>query len=227
MPQPLVTTFSAVPSGTSVIAKFEITTAQVDEIYTASAGGSHPCALTHVTADNERDVISPAIDLVTRFNNLAQRNLSVVSVQPAQMTRYYFLLKGGATGNRERFIIETLDQNSRPARFGQGTISLLLKAVTPEEARSRFPRPLAFGLEHLNFVEVVGGNFDRQARRIQILEPRCEVVYESIVSPPGGPFHLLELVTVISEKGPEELTIRISRGGAGGVTVKYRVFRHG
>lgn len=118
-PTPVVATFAIVPSGSSVIAKFTITSAQTDILYGwEHANPWHPCLLAKVTSDNDYAFDSSDLgfgNLVLRKNNIAQRNLSVIDVlaSPAGRTLSSPFIAGNKS-NKERKIYLEVDRTKLP-----------------------------------------------------------------------------------------------------------------
>ena len=83
-PTSITNNFPSIPAGTSVIAKFSISSAQVEDLYGWQYSNPwHPCLLAQVISDNDYAYASADLsfgNLVVRKNNFAQRNLSVIDV---------------------------------------------------------------------------------------------------------------------------------------------------
>lgn len=116
-PAPLLATFASLAAGASAIAKFRIEPAQTETLYGWVAGHSwHPCLLTSVTADNDYAFATApltAVPVVTRLNNLAQRNLSVINVLAGATATFPFI--AGSRYNLERSMTLVLDRSRLPA----------------------------------------------------------------------------------------------------------------
>jgi len=84
-PEPITANFASIPAGGTVMAKFRIEAAQTDTLYGWTKGTRwHPCLLAMVNADNDYAFANAQLTKnrpSARFNNLAQRNLSVVDVE--------------------------------------------------------------------------------------------------------------------------------------------------
>jgi subtilisin family serine protease len=121
-PTALIASFPAIAAGRSLIAKFEISVEQVDELWGWSIGRRwHPCVLAAVTAENDYAFASLAgfVDtIVTRRNNLTQRNLSVIGVTgaatlPPHLEVFPFI--GGNHANAETQFEISVDCTELPA----------------------------------------------------------------------------------------------------------------
>jgi hypothetical protein len=94
-PTPMVATFASIPSGGTEIAKFTISSLQVDSLW----GWEHnmnwsPCLLASVNSDNDYAFATAALtggSLVRRCNNLVQRNLSIVDIMGGEIVRFPFI----------------------------------------------------------------------------------------------------------------------------------------
>lgn len=94
-PAPVTAAFAAIPAGTSVIAKFTISAAQVDELWGWQSGDFKPCLLAEVTSENDYAFAHADFAggvMVTRYNNLAQRNLTVIEAPAGATVRFPFVL---------------------------------------------------------------------------------------------------------------------------------------
>lgn len=93
-PEPITTTFGSVAANTSVLASFRIPREQANVLAAWSASARHPCLLAQVHADNDH-AFTGARDsddaLITRRNNLAQRNLQVVHRMSAPLMHEYIV----------------------------------------------------------------------------------------------------------------------------------------
>ena len=106
-PTPVTATFASIPSSGSVIAKFTISSTQVEDLWGWISGGMnwHPCLLAEVNADNDYAFATANLaggNLTLRRNNLAQRNLSVINVLAGATASFPFL--AGNLHNAERFM---------------------------------------------------------------------------------------------------------------------------
>ncbi len=88
-PTPITDFFNNIPAGGGQIAKFSLSSAQVDTLWGWQTGGWHPCLLAEVESCN--DYGSPIGVHVWQNNNLAQRNISVVSVTVGQLLAFPFV----------------------------------------------------------------------------------------------------------------------------------------
>ncbi len=77
-PAAIIDTFNSIPPGQTRIAKFSLSSAEVDTLWGWQSGGWHPCLAAEVKGCN--DYGSPVGRHVYENNNLAQRNVSIVPV---------------------------------------------------------------------------------------------------------------------------------------------------
>jgi hypothetical protein len=115
-PTSIINNFASVPAGTTVIAKFSISAAQVESLYGWQTSNPwHPCLLAQVTADNDYSYATSDLsfgNIVVRKNNFAQRNLSVIDVFAS--ASFSFPLIAGSLCNAERFMSIVIDRSRRP-----------------------------------------------------------------------------------------------------------------
>lgn len=116
-PTPVTATFASIPSGGSVIAKFTISSTQVEDLWGWVSGGMnwHPCLLAEVNADNDYAFATANLaggNLTLRRNNLAQRNLSVINVLAGATASFPFL--AGSLHNAERFMEIVVNRSLLP-----------------------------------------------------------------------------------------------------------------
>jgi subtilisin family serine protease len=115
-PTAMSASFASVPAGSSVIAKFSISSAQVEDLWGWVSGMSwHPCLLALVTADNDFAFASADTSgggLVVRRNNMAQRNLSVINVLAGATAAFPFV--AGNLRSRERIMEVVVDRRALP-----------------------------------------------------------------------------------------------------------------
>src|SRR5215204_81901 len=112
-PTPVTATFATIPPGGSQLAKFTISSAQVDALWGWISGMRwHPCLLAEVHSGNDYafDTASrTGGDLIVRRNNLAQRNLSVVD-ELAGATASFPIIAGNELNN-ERLMEIVVDRS--------------------------------------------------------------------------------------------------------------------
>lgn len=111
-PTPVTASFVSIPAGGEEIAKFTISSAQVDVLFSNSW---HPCLVASVTADNDFAFASAAFTtspIVTRRNNLAQRNLSVINVLSGAAAAFPFL--AGHAANAQQFMEIVVNRSALP-----------------------------------------------------------------------------------------------------------------
>ena len=114
-PTPVTNTFASIPSGGTVMAKFTISAAQTEDFWGWVEDHSwHPCLLASVTADNDYAFAAAPTggSLVTRRNNLAQRNLTVIDVLAGATATFPFI--AGHKKNLERTMQVLVDRSKLP-----------------------------------------------------------------------------------------------------------------
>lgn len=132
-PTPVTASFASIPVGGSEIAKFEISSGQVEDLWGWVSGNSwHPCLLARVLGDNDYTFQSamPGTGVVPRHNNLAQRNLSVIDVIGGATATLPFVI--GHFRNADNIMELIIDRRELP-RQAPLTLSL-------DEDGSAFPR---------------------------------------------------------------------------------------
>lgn len=124
-PTPVLSSFATVPAGGSVIAKFSVTSAQVETLWGwISSNPWHPCLLARVLTDNDYAFASANLSggsLIVRRNNLAQRNLSVIDVIP-NLTLSFPFVAGNSMSESQ--VIEIAIDASRFAKESELILSL-------------------------------------------------------------------------------------------------------
>ena len=111
-PTPISATFATIPAGGEQIAKFSISAAQVQVLH---SNAWHPCVVASVTADNDYAFATAAFvsnPVVTRINNLAQRNLSLINVLADTAAAFPFL--AGHVLNTDRFLELVINRSALP-----------------------------------------------------------------------------------------------------------------
>ncbi len=130
-PTSVVNNFASVPTGTTVIAKFSISAAQVEDLYGWQTNNPwHPCLLAQVTADNDYAYATSDLsfgNVVVRKNNFAQRNLSVIDVFASASLAFPFVI--GSKYSKSRSITLNLDRSGLPRNA-----RVMLKLVGNTEA---------------------------------------------------------------------------------------------
>lgn len=115
-PVPILASFLSIPSGGTVIAKFSISAAQVEDLWGwTSSHPWHPCLLASVNSDDDFAFASASVagdGIVRRRNNFAQRNLSVVDTIPGATVEFPFV--AGNLYSIERAIEITVDRKYLP-----------------------------------------------------------------------------------------------------------------
>ena len=109
-PTAIVNTFSNIPSGNTRIAKFSLSSAQVNVLWGWQSGGWHPCLVAEVEGCN--DYGSPAGVHVWENNNLGQRNLSVVPTLLGALVSFPFL--AGHVLNLSEAVELAIDRSELP-----------------------------------------------------------------------------------------------------------------
>lgn len=116
IPTSITNNFASVPAGTTVIAKFSISAAQVEDLYGWQTNNPwHPCLLAQVTADNDYAYATSDLsfgNIVVRKNNFAQRNLSVIDVFASASFSFPFVI--GSKFSKARSIKLNLDRSGLP-----------------------------------------------------------------------------------------------------------------
>lgn len=132
-PTSVINNFATVAAGSTVIAKFTISAAQVEDLFGWQNDHPwHPCLLAQVTADNDYAYTTSDLsfgNIVVRKNNFAQRNLSVIDVFASAMLSFPFVV--GNRFSKARQINFHLDRSGLPKNA-----QVLLKVNNNE---SRFP----------------------------------------------------------------------------------------
>jgi hypothetical protein len=119
-PTSVTNNFASVPAGTTVIAKFTISSAQVEDLYGWQTDHPwHPCLLAQVTSDNDYAFASADLsfgNLVTRKNDFAQRNLTVIDVlaSPGASPSVAFPFVAGSRFSKAKFIRLNVDRSKLP-----------------------------------------------------------------------------------------------------------------
>jgi murein tripeptide amidase MpaA len=112
-PTAVLDTFASVPSGSTRIAKFTLSAAQVDTLWGWQAASHHPCLLAQ--ADCSNDFRPPIGPHVWENNNLAQRNVTVADVGLAQLADFRFVV--GNRLSRRRRVDLVVDRTDLPDDF--------------------------------------------------------------------------------------------------------------
>jgi len=112
-PTPATATFATIPPGGSQLAKFTISSAQVEGLWGWISGMNwHPCLLAEVRSDNDYAFNTASLTgagLIVRRNNLAQRNLSVIDVLAGAAALFPIL--AGNRLNNERLMEIVVDRS--------------------------------------------------------------------------------------------------------------------
>jgi hypothetical protein len=115
-PTAITGSVASIPAGGSVIAKFSVTAAQVEELYGWQTDHPwHPCLLAQVTADNDYAYATSDLsfgNIVLRKNNFAQRNLTVVDFFAGAMMAFPFVI--GSRFARDRVLRLEIDRSRMP-----------------------------------------------------------------------------------------------------------------
>lgn len=113
-PTPVLTSFTAIPAGGTVLAKFRIDTAQTVTLLGPTNAPWHPCMVAMVTSENDYafDPAPLSGEAVVRRNNLAQRNLTVVDTRAGLTTTFPFV--AGHALNRDREMKVEIDRSRLP-----------------------------------------------------------------------------------------------------------------
>jgi len=117
-PTSITNNFASIPAGTSVIAKFSISAAQVEDLYGWQYSNPwHPCLLAQVTSDNDYAYTSADLsfgNLVVRKNDFAQRNLSVIDVLASPSASLAFPFVIGSRFSKAKSIRLNIDRSKLP-----------------------------------------------------------------------------------------------------------------
>ena len=130
------------PGGPPARATFSLTPTQVERLWDWTGRSWHPCVLARVTADNDY-AFDPAADLgsgvITRRNNLAQRNLSVFDTTMEEIHAFrFFAGNEGSEADRIDIVVQAGDLARR------GTVTLCLepeRSGVPGGSRRRTGSP--------------------------------------------------------------------------------------
>jgi Subtilase family len=117
-PAPVTATFPVIAAGASAMAKFQISSTQVDTLWGWTTSHPwHPCLLAAVTADNDYAYATAPLsggDVVVRRNNFAQKNLTVVDVIPGLSVAFPFVVAHTLDQTEElELIVDRADIPSR------------------------------------------------------------------------------------------------------------------
>jgi subtilisin family serine protease len=126
-PTDILTSFSSLPSGGTVDAKFRLSKAEVDILYGWETTGWHPCLLAAVGCEN--DYGTPVGGHTWLNNNLAQRNISTVPANSGSSISYPFI--AGHKLNSDLYMELVITRRGLPRE-----IELLLD---PWDVRRYFP----------------------------------------------------------------------------------------
>ena len=115
-PTAITGSFTSIPAGGEVIAKFSISAAQVEDLYGWQTDHPwHPCLLAQVTADNDYAYATADLsfgNIVVRKNNFAQRNLTVIDVFASAMMAFPFVI--GSLFRQDRLLRLEIDRARMP-----------------------------------------------------------------------------------------------------------------
>jgi hypothetical protein len=123
-PATMVGSFSAIPSGATRVAKFSMSPAEIEVLYGWEGAGWHPCVLASVTGCN--DFIASTGQHVWESNNLAQRNITVVTVALDSIVRFPFI--AGNALNSSELMELLIDRKDLP-----DTVDLFLDPLEPAD----------------------------------------------------------------------------------------------
>lgn len=102
-PSPVLASFPSLAVGATAVAKFKLTTAQVNQLGTWHTNGWHPCLLADV--DGVNDYRPSAGRHVWEDNNLGQRNITVIHAIAGQQISWSFLV-GNKLRDRGRLTLD-------------------------------------------------------------------------------------------------------------------------
>ena len=116
-PTPVTASFASIPAGGQEIAKFTISASQVEGVWGWVSGHSwHPCIVAVANAANDYAFASASTAggaLITRRNNFAQRNVSVIDVLASATVTFPFLM-GTIAENNQEFLEVEVDRSHIP-----------------------------------------------------------------------------------------------------------------
>lgn len=179
-PTPVTASFASIPAGTSQIAKFRISAAQVEDVWGWISGHSwHPCIVAAVTADNDYAFASASTaggGLIVRRNNLAQRNVSVIDVLASATVTFPFVI-GSREGVSRDHLELRIDRSRIPFEAGvellvEEDLTEVLPRIAPDIVRGGGDGPMRIdgpGFRFLDRVRVeLGGP---QGGGVLLMEP--------------------------------------------------------
>lgn len=115
-PLSIINNFPTIPAGGDVIAKFSISSTQVEDLYGWQTSNPwHPCLLAEVSSDNDYAYTSSDLsfgNIVVRKNNFAQRNLSVIDVFASATMAFPFV--AGSLFKKQETIRLVIDRSLIP-----------------------------------------------------------------------------------------------------------------
>lgn len=224
VPSPITASFNAVANGSSRVAKFELSAAQVNTLWGWQSGGWHPCLLAAV--DGCADFGSPAGLHVWQNNNLGQRNISIVPANPLTQITFPFLVSHEL--QERSHITIRIDREGLPE-----FVELLLDLAP----RARpFPRVPTMKLDpeqaRESVIEMSGAEFvdTRWRPMVTILEREATLL---LVTEPGLRRHLTLKLRVPKEAEPgTEYTVHVAQVDdagdvVGGVSLIVPIGREG
>lgn len=208
-PTAIAAGFPTLAVGSSVIAKFSVSAAQVEQLWGWISGMHfHPCMVASVSADNDYAFADAAggVGLITKRNNLAQRNLSVIPAAAGASVTFPFIVGNIASLEKSLQLIVDRSGLSHDVR-----VSLLLE----EDAKTLLPHftPAPSGplLKQPN--ESVNGNL-AATRSIATLEPQSLAKAATQLQVEGGVVGTENNRRVIDVQQPQAQVRLVRAGGA-------------
>jgi hypothetical protein len=215
--------FATVPVGGEVQATFRLSAAEADVAAGWTAMSWHPCLLAEVTADNDYAFQTSASGsgLQTRRNNLAQRNLTVVTMAERRSARWPFVI--GHPTDRDRLVELVIDA----ADFAPGG----RVALSLDDDGKAFPalwRAQAYAGGRLEVGKLSGAVLHKLGRG-RIVVPTSPRAVVQLRLPAAGRYPLsLSVRPPRSATRRQRLTVDVAqrspkRGVVGGASLVYNV----
>lgn len=208
--------------GESRVVRFELSATQSNLVAGWGERSWHPCLLAVATADNDYAFagVPGGRAMVTRRNNLAQRNLSVVDIAERRSIGFPFVI--GHPGNLDRRLEVVIDAGPL-AREGR-------LFLVPGDDGKAFPaarRAQAFEAGALKTGRVAGGTVRTLDGRMAVQIESGRAVVEVVCPRPGR--YVMQLVAQLPAKvqKPRRFLINVAqrvagRGVTGGATVVFK-----
>jgi hypothetical protein len=213
--EPVPTTLAA---GASAIARFDLTAAQSMDLAGWTPMGWHPCLLAVVSAENDYAFANTpgGRDIVTRRNNIAQRNLTVTMTAERASLSFPFVV--GHPANKDARL-ELVIEIGHLARDGEVVLNLT-------DASRAFPaarKAQAFGTGTVKIGKRQGARTVKQADRAAVRIEAPKAVVE-IIRPAPARYALSLDIRLPKQGGEKRYPISLSqrtaaRGTTGGASL--------